>query len=212
MKPVLIYKITNQKNNRSYIGQTNNLDRRLAEHRASSKAYISKSIRKNGFSNFSITILQENLTLDQANDLEQHYISLFKSIFPSGYNLNTGGKRYQMLPCIAKKISRSLTGRLFSDEHKNRISISAKQRLSDPRNNPRYGIKHSKEAIKQNLFSQKTRKQIICINTGIYYNSLRQASKLTGINRESIGLASQNKLDREGYPRNTAGGMKWKMA
>lgn len=57
---------------------------------------------------------------------------------------------------FGEKLSKSLTGRKLSVEHCKHISDNAKQRLSDPSNNPMYGKKHSdktKQKISQTLKS-----------------------------------------------------------
>ena len=61
-----IYQYLNLINNKVYIGQTNNIDRRIREHKSNSfnsksvnyNNIIHKAIRKYGYENFEITILE----------------------------------------------------------------------------------------------------------------------------------------------------------
>lgn len=46
---------------------------------------------------------------------------------------------------FGEKVSKSLIGKKFSEEHCKKISENAKNRMSDPTNNPMYGKKHSDE-------------------------------------------------------------------
>ena len=51
--------------------------------------------------------------------------------------------------------------------------------------------------------SKKTRKPILCVETGVVYDGLRVAERLTGISRENIGSVLHGR-------QNTAGGHHWK--
>lgn len=79
-----IYKITNQINNKVYVGQTiqKNPTMRwyahLADARNGKKSYLYDSIRKYGKDNFSWEILQEASCLDELNELETYWANKFK--------------------------------------------------------------------------------------------------------------------------------------
>lgn len=82
-----IYKITNLINNKCYIGQSVNIERRWKEHcRKPNKSKISKAIFDFGKENFSFQILEECST-EELNKKEQFYIKKFNSIYPNGYNI-----------------------------------------------------------------------------------------------------------------------------
>lgn len=87
----LIYKYTSP-SGKSYIGQTKDFKRRKTEHeRPNGCIAFSGAIRKYGIENFIITILEDNLTLAEANILEEHYIKEHNTLIPNGYNLRSGG-------------------------------------------------------------------------------------------------------------------------
>ena len=83
-----IYKITNLINKKSYIGQSVHIERRWREHcMPSADSLIAKSIKKYGVENFIFEILEEVSDVNQLNEKESYYISLYNSIVPNGYNI-----------------------------------------------------------------------------------------------------------------------------
>ena len=95
-----IYKYTNKINGKVYIGQSNNIQRRIIEHnnRANNpcndeyQSVLSKAIRKYGIENFDITILCE-CSIDALDTLEKQYIAEYKSYLSQyGYNCTLGGE------------------------------------------------------------------------------------------------------------------------
>ena len=100
-----IYQYTNLINNKVYIGQTNNIDRRVREHKSNSfnpksinyNNIIHKAIRKYGYENFKIDILEIIETDDYTiiNEKEQYWIKEKKSLITEhGYNVVEGGNNY----------------------------------------------------------------------------------------------------------------------
>ncbi len=92
-----IYKITNIKNGKTYIGQTNNIKRRFSEHRqnaAHGRTPLSASMKKNGIESFTFEILEE-CPIEKFNEREAYWIKEYKS-FGQGYNCNPGGDNSQI--------------------------------------------------------------------------------------------------------------------
>lgn len=128
-----IYSLQNIKNNKVYIGKSNNLYRRLAQHRADlrnnhhSNSYLQNSFNKYGEESFQIFIIEtcEEKDLPQR---ESHYISNFKSLVrDSGYNLaeetETGTKHSQE---TKDKIRLINLGTKRTEETKQKQSFAAK--------------------------------------------------------------------------------------
>lgn len=100
-----IYCYTNKINNHKYVGQTNNLNRRIREHhscafneKASSyNDLIHKKIREYGEDNFEITVIEKLYTEDicEVNKREQYWIEKENSYCGNGagYNMDLGGGR-----------------------------------------------------------------------------------------------------------------------
>lgn len=99
-----IYKYTNLINNKKYIGQTNNFERRIREHKSCSfnpksvnyDDKIHQAIRKYGYDNFKIEIIEviDNvLNYEIVNEREQYWIKQEESLLTQwGYNVLEGGK------------------------------------------------------------------------------------------------------------------------
>lgn len=89
-----IYKITKISNGKSYIGQSNNIERRFKEHQqkdASSKIPLDIAIQKYGIHAFTYEILEE-CSLDKLNEREKYWINYYDTI-NNGYNCLPGGEQ-----------------------------------------------------------------------------------------------------------------------
>lgn len=102
----IIYKFTSP-SGKSYIGQTNDLAKRITQHKyKSSKCpYFSNAVQKYGLENFKLDILAEHLTLDESNKLEEHLINEHNTLHPMGYNLKLGGQNHTHHLETRKKMS-----------------------------------------------------------------------------------------------------------
>lgn len=90
-----IYKITNNKNNKMYIGQSSNPMYRWKQHQyiAMTKKDIGESaihdaLREVGLENFSFEILG---WFENYNQKEKEFIQYYNSMIPNGYNIQEGG-------------------------------------------------------------------------------------------------------------------------
>ena len=111
-----IYCYTNLKNQHKYVGQTNNLQRRIREHRSCSfnekaSSYndlIHKKIREYGEENFKIEVLEILYTNDikEVNIRETYWIETLKSFRGTGlgYNSDFGGSRKYSSICTPEEI------------------------------------------------------------------------------------------------------------
>ena len=82
-----IYKITNLKNGKIYIGQSIHIERRWQEHcRESAHSVISDAIKKEGKDNFKFEVIKE-CKQSELDELEQYYIHYYNCTLPYGYNV-----------------------------------------------------------------------------------------------------------------------------
>ena len=176
---------------RRYIGQTCNISSRWKPSAYKNCAKFYKAIQEFGWNAFKHEILYDNLTLEEANQLETECIKKYDSI-QHGFNLNYGGDNKLHSEETKKKMSETRKGVPHSFEHNQAISKALK------------GKPKSKEAIRNNQLAQH-RKPVLCIETNIEYESLSEAERQTGILGETISRCCRGK-------QKTAGGYHWRFA
>ena len=91
-----IYKITNDRNKKSYIGRSTSVRKRLTDHIKSTVGIstiadqrIHQVMREEGLWNFTFELIEE-CDKDQLNEREKYYINFF-STEQLGYNQKAGG-------------------------------------------------------------------------------------------------------------------------
>ena len=119
MKTGYIYKITNNINQKVYIGQTRQKPKnRWLSHKSchKSKPYpLYNAMRKYGIENFSFDVIEENIQLELLTERENHWIKEFNSIPPGhGYNI-TKGKNSNKNPVKKKVFQYSLDGKFLRE-------------------------------------------------------------------------------------------------
>lgn len=171
---------------KSYIGQTSekNPERRWAHGKGYSRRnkIFYNAIQKYGWDNFKHEILVDGIeTLDDANEAEKNLIWKYHTWIGDpecwGYNTTPGGsgRPHKQSEETKKKISKTLTGRQMTEDHKAKINKTLK------------------------------RKQIICIETKVIYESISEAARQTGISRENLKTSIHG-------GRRSAGGYHWALA
>lgn len=176
-----IYMYINNINNKRYIGQAVDFNRRHADHKkpSSNKFPIDKAIKKYGIENFSITILIENLkTQEELNYYESLFIKEYNTLIANneGYNIAEGGhngnplqgKTEEEINEIRTKQSKSLKGRQ-SGMHGKHHTESTKKKISDAtkgKNNP-------------------ASRSVICLTTKKIFFTLKDAASFYNIKNAS---------------------------
>lgn len=101
-----IYRFVNKNNNKSYIGQSINIEERRKKHIAASyyppsntyNTVFHKAIRKYGVDSFEFEILTL-CKIEELDSLEKYYISKYNSMVPNGYNMTAGGENARSINC-----------------------------------------------------------------------------------------------------------------
>ncbi len=123
---MIVYKTTNIINGKIYVGQTVRND----PHYLGSGTRLKYAIEKYGISNFTRETLCECSSRSDLDKMEKLWIRKLQSKNPTiGYNLESGGRRFSGKSGeTANKISESLKGRTFSDEHRENMKKAWKTR------------------------------------------------------------------------------------
>ena len=91
-----IYKIQNKENGKIYIGQSNDIERRIKEHcypsRYKNNYPIDVAIHKYGKTAFTFDVVEE-CNLNELNEREEQWIKYYQSNTNKGYNCNEGGSQ-----------------------------------------------------------------------------------------------------------------------
>lgn len=172
-----IYWIKNIVNNKVYIGQGVDVDRRLKRHKSKLNAgthentYLQRSYNKYGSQSFIFEVI-EICSIEELDDKERHWIKKMDSMNRAkGFNMESGGN----------------AGKIFSPDRIAKIT---------GKGNPMYGRKHSKEFVQKITllnrgFSDKlTEKDAEYIKVHI----LKGVSQATLANRFDVTLATINKI------------------
>lgn len=188
-----IYGIHNLINDKWYVGQSKNIERRNCteksglRHRnsfhsgARDNIHMVRAWQKYGEDYFEWIVLEE-CSVDQLNEKEIFWIEQ-KDSFNNGYNETGGGGgvRGRVISDETRlKMSISRTGKKRSESAKRNISLAKRGNR-----NPMFGKHLSEETKKKMSISQmkakKERKPIVCIDTGVCYSSIHEAARKLNI-------------------------------
>lgn len=137
---MFVYKLTNTNNGKVYIGQTNNLHKRMREHKSSkSDCLISRAIQKHGWDCFDTEVLYEGPEVDS---MEIFFIEYYKSRDLSiGYNICEGGK--------------STRGYRHTESSKEKMRLAKVGKSQTPQS-----IENRRESLMGRIFTEETRQKI----------------------------------------------------
>lgn len=114
---ITVYRIHCNITNRDYIGVTNNLKRRMIEHRNSKSNYILvNAIKKYGWDNFTVYVIDSALTWEEAETKERYYIAALHTFMPDGMNMTEGGNIIRLTDSAVEKNRIAHTGKRYSAE------------------------------------------------------------------------------------------------
>lgn len=253
-----IYSIVNTANGKRYIGQSRDIANRLSVHRFHMKTQthnwaINEDIKTCGYDAFKFEVLvdltQETKMItpfsqncnvhDRIQSMldyyEDQYINSFRTIYPYGYNLQTGGESGFTI-CeesralsigennpnygrvwsdeTNRKRSESLMGRAptmlghqQTDDAKRRISEAMKRRQNGE-NNSMLG-KHQSDYMKQRV-SEANSKAVQCINTGQIFKNMNKASQWCHVNKAGICSCCKGKVQHAGRHPVTGEKLSWR--
>ena len=189
-----IYAIRNKSNGKLYIGQTKNVKKRFLMHtqKTSNCKLLRDAIQKEGKENFEIILLDEALSINEADRKEKMWIEKYHSNdFNYGYNSTTGGHSWKFSENVRNEMSNSRQGKNNSFYNKHH-SDEQKRKWSTERKGLYEGVKHPRV------------KRVRCIETGKVYECIKFAEMDTGANRHHISQVCKGE-----YGRKTVKGLHW---
>ncbi len=192
----VVYILTNKLNGMMYIGQTENLERRIKHHLNAAKRVGSRNegqpivhaIREFGIDTFECSVL-ETVTAETKSELrnllderEKFYIAKYNAT-ENGYNITIGGRGmlgYIPTESARLAISKANRGRTISEEHKDAVRQSSirmwsndeyrqfmSERMSG-KGNPMYGV-HLSGELNPNFgkpMSEETKRKLSAAKMG----------------------------------------------
>lgn len=196
-----IYAHINKINGKVYVGQTIQPPEKRWKN---GKAYKTctlfyNAIEKYGWENFEhIILIQDEMTGEKAEKLEQYYIDFYDSKNPQkGYNINDANYKTISPNALPAALE-------WMREHPEFGLARAQDMLKWQRENPEEALKIRKENQKKAAAAR--RRPVICIETGIVYESASEAARQNPKTSQSkICMACRGQ-------RKTCGGFHWKYA
>lgn len=226
-----IYIHTNKINGKKYIGQTcQTPEKRWRNGLGYQKnPYFYNAIQKYGWENFEHEIIASNLTLDEANKLEEFYIKKFNTMDNiNGYNMQSGGQNKTHIEETKEKIRIAHLGKHVSEETKAKLraknigennphyghnrSEETKRKISDAQigeKNHMFGTHRSeewKENVRSKLIGSNSYKAKVIIQLSNDLEFIKQWDCIVDAER-ALGIAGIGAVCRA--QRKTAGGFKW---
>ena len=142
------------------------------------------AIQKYGWDNFEHIILFKDISIDDANKIEQTLIQFFNLQDNNfGYNIADGGDAHNH-------------NKYLSDESRHNMSISQRERFKDPKNHPWLGNEHTKQSKYKMMLNSPLKKQVRCIETDTVYTSINEAVRHLGLKSKNSIITALNKGSR----------------
>lgn len=171
-----------------------------------------QDIRKFGWHNFDHIILEQGLTVKEAEEREKYYIQKYDSV-NNGYNRSTGGSgftgcrhsestkkahgekmkgannpNYKGANCTEewrRRQSEAQKGKTLSSEHKKKIGDGVRGKI------------HHTEEFKDALRKRSSKE--IMRSDGVVYSSCTEAAKAMGVTESAIAHSIKRKSRSAGY-------------
>jgi len=224
-----IYGLKNKENGKWYVGQAVDIAKRWQEHKKPRSAKnnaglkLQRAFAKHGYDGFEWFVLEE-CDEAQLDNREQFWIAK-KDSFKNGYNMTLGGggrRGYTLSTETRAKIGAANSA--YWTVHEKHIPLEVREKISKSNKGKRTGMRASEETKSKMSQARKGRKftpehcaaisaatrnkkskPVRCIDTGVVYPGLREATRQTGAPTECISRCCKGKQKH-------AGGLRWEYA
>ena len=159
-----------------YVGRTCNFETRMRVHERMTDdcRLLNRAIEKYGWENFDISVLEDDLTFEEAVVREPYFISLLETV-KYGYNILLGGEGFGSVNL----------GRKHTKDHRRKNSEAKKGEKNPNWNKPR-GAAVSKKISD----SQPKKSPVFCTYTlfdmSMVFETIGDASRFTGVSTGRI--------------------------
>ena len=187
MSEFCVYIHKNKTNGKRYVGLTSEKPAMRWQNGLGyrSNKHFHDAITRYGWDGFDHIIVSEGLTKDEACELEKSLIIKYETTDKTkGYNLTGGGEHFRHSEESRELMRERRKGKNtgpFTEEHKRRI--------------------------KEHHAGGGEKVAVLCIETGVIYQSINDASRATGINKKGFSGCIRGVTHY-----NTAGGFHWSKA
>lgn len=240
-----VYMHVNKINNKKYIGITKtSVNKRWgcngSGYRNNKQSVFYRAIQKYGWDNFEHIILYENLSKDEACNIEIKLIKEYKTQDSNfGYNIQPGGQLgndgVKFSEESKKKMSKSHSGKKLTDDHKKKISEGCKghnpcvhsEKTKDMLSklntgkilseDTKYKISKALTGIKRDQETLQKRKDNNPMNVSVYcpeldmtFQTITDAAKHTGTQRSNIQKCLRGERKTAGIHKETKQRLHWK--
>lgn len=167
---MIIYQVTNNENDMSYIGQTTkSLENRKKVHAIKANHtdfYFHRALKKYGLENFKWEIIKRCKNKDELDYWEKQFIEKQKTKVPNGYNMTIGGE--------------GTPNRIVRDETRIKLRIinTGKHHSEETRKKLREARKKNPSPNKGRKFSKQWRENLSIAHKG-YKMSKKQKKKIS---------------------------------
>ncbi len=204
-KTYIIYLHRNKINGKCYVGQTcQKPETRWGKdgwHYHEQELFY-RAIQKYGWDNFEHIILEVDIPADKVDERELYWGGYYHALAPEGYSLSFGqGKKLISSELEKENRSKASIQKWQDDNYKQKV-IQGRQKMWE----------EATEECKKKMLSNLDRtgkggkvrsKKVECIETGIIYDSTREAERQTGIKHNNISQVCNGQ-------RQTAGKFHWR--
>lgn len=191
-----IYKITNLISGKFYIGQSNNLTRRIQEHKRDLKngtdhnSYLQNAYNSDGGEkNFKFEIIN-TCSESVLDDCEKFYIFIYKATNRNiGYNRETGGRRKKKVDAETKAtLKEKATGRKHTQESIAKMSAAHTGKTTDEETRAKMSESHKVAIVKPESLANLTlnKKALMIKETGEIFETYASAALYFGVKPSMI--------------------------
>jgi len=215
-----IYKITNLLNNKVYIGQSWDVERRFKGHRTQEhNLHLKNSMKVHGIKNFSFEVLLQI----KEGPFTQRYLDKYEAYFgkmydatnrEKGYNIRDygiGGRGGKLAPetLILIKEKCSGEGNGFYGKKHSENTRAKMSKAQSGEGNPNYGKKgdlspiYGRRGEKMPMYGRTgiknpLAKPVICVESGYIYGTVNDAAKRYQTDRSNIAIICRNNKEIDG--------------